>query len=66
MRKQFQGNSVKENKEGLEQGEQVERRIERAREIKRERGRWTVRDQGRKKSEEPRRVRQQKAMQWEW
>ena len=37
MRKQFQGNSVKENKEGLEQGEQVERRIERAREIKRER-----------------------------
>ena len=37
MRKQFQGNSVKENKEGLEQGEQVERRIERAREVKRER-----------------------------
>ena len=37
MRKQFQGNSVKENKEGLEQGEQVERSIERAREIKRER-----------------------------
>ena len=37
MRKQFQGNSVRENKEGLEQGEQVERMIERAREIKRER-----------------------------
>ena len=37
MRKQFQGNSVKENKEGLKQGEQAERRIERAREIKRER-----------------------------
>ena len=37
MRKHFLCNSVKENKEGLEQGEQVERRIERAREIKRER-----------------------------
>jgi hypothetical protein len=66
MRKHFLCNSVKENKEGLKQGEQAERRIERAREIKRERGRWTVRDQGRKMSEEARRVRQQKAIQWEW
>ena len=51
MRKQFQGNSVKENKEGLEQGEQVERRIERAREIKREREREMDSPRPRKKNE---------------
>ena len=66
MRKHFLCNSVKENKEGLEQGEQVERSIERAREIKREREMDSPRPRKKNERGGEKSATQQKAMQWEW